>query len=108
MALEITSRANQLFSVKALQSARFLPRVRPPNSCPDGEIGKRRRLKIFRPKGFAGSSPAPGTHYIRKEINLCGRIERLAKESKIFSFLMTQKKRRKKQKRRLHCARFAR
>lgn len=31
-------------------------------SCRDGEIGKRSGLKIHRPQGLAGSSPAPGTH----------------------------------------------
>ncbi len=29
--------------------------------CPGGEIGRRKGLKIPRPKGRAGSTPAPGT-----------------------------------------------
>ena len=29
--------------------------------CPDGEIGRRKRLKISRGQPRAGSSPAPGT-----------------------------------------------
>jgi hypothetical protein len=34
--------------------------------CPGGEIGRRKRLKISRPLGRAGSIPAPGTkpHWI--------------------------------------------
>ena len=31
------------------------------NSCPDGEIGRRKGLKIPRWKHRAGSTPAPGT-----------------------------------------------
>jgi hypothetical protein len=30
-------------------------------SCPDGETGRRKGLKIPHPKGYAGSIPAPGT-----------------------------------------------
>ena len=33
-------------------------------ACPGGETGKRKGLKIPRPHGFAGSSPAPGTRRI--------------------------------------------
>lgn len=29
--------------------------------CPDGEIGKRRGLKILHPYGFTGSTPVPDT-----------------------------------------------
>ena len=32
------------------------------NQSRDGEIGKRSRLKICRPEGHAGSTPAPGTN----------------------------------------------
>ena len=32
-----------------------------PIHCPDGEIGRRKRLKISRRQLRAGSSPAPGT-----------------------------------------------
>ena len=32
-----------------------------PLRCPGGEIGRRKRLKVSRPYGRAGSSPAPGT-----------------------------------------------
>jgi hypothetical protein len=31
---------------------------------PDGEIGRRKRLKISQPQGYAGSIPAPGTNNI--------------------------------------------
>ena len=33
--------------------------------CPDGEIGRRKGLKIPRPQGHAGSIPAPGTSICR-------------------------------------------
>ena len=32
--------------------------------CPDGETGRRNRLKICCPKGRAGSTPAPGTIFL--------------------------------------------
>ena len=43
----------------------FLPRINlyNPSACPGGEIGRRKGLKIPRPKGHAGSIPAPGTNF---------------------------------------------
>src|SRR5690349_2583377 len=35
--------------------------ARIPALCPDGEIGRRKGLKIPHPHGYAGSTPAPGT-----------------------------------------------
>ncbi len=41
---------------------------RAPTSGPDGETGIRKGLKIPRPQGYAGSTPAPGTthHALRQ------------------------------------------
>ncbi len=50
-------------------SAKPLPPVRiwvaPPNQCRDGEIGRRKGLKIPRWQHRTGSSPVPGTKRVR-------------------------------------------
>lgn len=43
-------------------------------TCPDGGIGRHKGLKIPRPQGCAGSSPAPGTIDITEEKRLSLKI----------------------------------
>jgi hypothetical protein len=45
-----------------LRSARLQPSSLEAASSPDGETGRRKRLKISRPQGHTGSIPVPGTN----------------------------------------------
>ena len=45
----------------ATQTRSHQGRMLPLSRCPDGETGRRKRLKISRGKPLAGSIPAPGT-----------------------------------------------
>ena len=43
--------------------------------CPDGGIGRHKRLKISRLDGCAGSSPAPGTKCLLEVLSLSVKVE---------------------------------
>ena len=49
--------------------------------CRDGEIGRRTRLKIWRQKWRAGSTPAPGTSLLPRELHLSLEMHQLSRET---------------------------